>query len=271
MTGKVIVFRKNANGKGVFSMDFIEKIRNAVQIIRNSPRRGMAFTGAGISVESGIPPFRGANGLWSKVDPSFIELDRFFEEPAACWAKIRELFYDHWGQAKPNDAHFRVAELLNQGFIQGIVTQNIDCLHQRAGAPADKVHEFHGTLDALVCQNCHAKFGPDRKLIDQPLPCCPECGGLLKPDFVFFGEGIPEKVFDDSFRLAAECGWVLVIGTTGEVMPACEVPRTARRHGAKIIEINPVPSAFTDTITDVYLPGKAAEVMNTLMQELRQI
>lgn len=251
-------------------MDFTEKIRNAVQIIKDSPRRGMAFTGAGISVESGIPPFRGADGLWSKVDPSFIELDRFFEEPAACWSKIRELFYNHWGQANPNDAHFRVAELLNLGYIRGIVTQNIDCLHQRAGAPPDKVLEFHGTLDALVCQKCHAKTEPVRELIDQPLPACPQCGGLLKPDFVFFGEGIPEKVFEESFRLAEECGWVLVIGTTGEVMPACEVPRTAKRHGAKILEINPAPSAFTGTVTDVYLPGKASEVMNALMQELNR-
>ena len=249
-------------------MEISEKIKAAARIIRDDPEKGMAFTGAGISVESGIPPFRGADGLWSKVDPSFIEIDTFLNEPEKSWAKIRELFYDHWGQAKPNSAHFRLAEMVRRGMIAGIVTQNIDCLHQRAGAPADKVHEFHGTLDSLVCMRCSAVYGPDRSLIEQSLPSCPKCGGLLKPDFVFFGEGIPEAAFKNSFRLAETCAWCLVIGTSGEVMPACEVPRTAKQHGAKIIEINPEPTAFTRTVTDVFLQGKAGEMMDALAAEL---
>ena len=221
-------------------------------------------------MESGIPPFRGADGLWSQVDPSFIDISTFERNPSESWAKIRSIFYDHWGEAKPNDAHFRIAEMLNRGILTGIVTQNIDCLHQKAGAPAEKVYEFHGTLDSLVCMRCSAVYGPDRSLLEQTLPSCPKCGGLLKPDFVFFGEGIPEKVFRKSFNLAEDCAWCLVIGTSGEVMPACEVPRTAHLNWAKIIEINPEPSAFTESITDVFLQGKATEVMNALAGELEK-
>ena len=249
-------------------MENSEKIKSAARIIREQPFNGMAFTGAGISVESGIPPFRGADGLWSKVDPSFIEIENFRKYPENCWARIRELFYDHWGQAKPNAAHYRVADMLNRGLLAGIVTQNIDCLHQRAGAPEDKVYEFHGTLDSLICMKCSSTYGPSRSLLEQNLPSCPKCGGLLKPDFIFFGEGIPEKAFQNAFRLAEQCSWCLVIGTSGEVMPACEVPRTAHRQGAKILEINPEPSAFTRTITDVFLQGKATEIMEALAQEL---
>ena len=250
-------------------MENPEKIKEAAAVIAENPTGGMAFTGAGISVESGIPPFRGADGLWSKVDPSFIEIDHFLADPEGSWKKIRELFYDHWGQAKPNDAHYRLAEMVEKGYLKGIVTQNIDCLHQRAGAPESKIFEFHGTLDALVCMKCSASYRPDHSLLEQNRPSCPKCGGLLKPDFVFFGEGIPEKAFHNSFRLAEECSWCLIIGTSGEVMPACEVPRSAKRHGAKIIEISPEPTAFTRSITDLHLCGKATEVMNALAQELK--
>ena len=249
-------------------MENPEKIKTAARIIRENPGGGMAFTGAGISVESGIPPFRGADGLWNKVDPSFIEINTFQRQPEECWAKIRELFYDHWGQAKPNTAHCRIAEMLKAGLLSGIVTQNIDCLHQRAGAPEEKVYEFHGTLNALICMRCSSVYSPDRSLLEQNRPSCPKCGGLLKPDFVFFGEGIPENAFSHAFQLAEECSWCLVIGTSGEVMPACEVPRTVHRHGGKIIEINPAPTAFTSSITDIFLPGKATEIMDSLMREL---
>jgi len=249
-------------------MEIQEKIKEAARIIRENPSKGMAFTGAGISVESGIPPFRGSDGLWSQVDPSFIEIETFQREPEECWKKIRSLFYDHWGMAKPNSAHVRIAEMLKQGMLAGIVTQNIDCLHQRAGAPEDKVYEFHGTLDSLICVRCSAVYRPDHSLLDQTLPSCPKCGGLLKPDFVFFGEGIPEKAFRKSFELAENCAWCLVIGTSGEVMPACEVPRTAHRNGAKVIEINPEPTAFTHGTTDLFLPGKATEIMELLAGEL---
>lgn len=246
-------------------MDSLEKIKKAAALIHAAPTQGLAYTGAGISVESGIPPFRGRDGLWNTVDPSFIEINHFYADPEHSWAKIRKIFYDNWGKAKPNAAHFALAEMMNAGFLQGIVTQNIDMLHQHAGAK--HVIEFHGTLEALVCLKCAGRFAPERELIDRKRPSCPKCGGLLKPDFVFFGEGIPRDAFDESFRLAENCKWILVVGTTGEVMPACQVPMTAKRAGAKIIEINLQESAYTNRITDLFLPGKAVAIMEQLLKQ----
>lgn len=247
-------------------MDLPEKIRKAASVIRENHGRGMAFTGAGVSVESGIPPFRGRGGLWNTVDPSFIELTHFYADPEGCWAKIREVFYDHWGKAEPNEAHRVLAEWMRSGFLEGIVTQNIDALHQRAGA--ENVIEFHGTMDELLCLQCSARYTPDRELIDQERPTCPKCGGLLKPDFVFFSEGIPKDAFDASFRMAENCAYIIVIGTSGEVMPACEIPRIAKRHGAVLIEVNPEPSSFTRTVTDIFLQGPATAIMRQLRDEV---
>lgn len=247
----------------------METIRKAASLIRQG--NGMVFTGAGISVESGIPPFRGNGGLWDKVDPSFIELGFFMDHPRESWAKIRSLFYDHWGKASFNYAHRAVTDLWKRGWIKGVVTQNIDCLHQRAGMDPGLVHEFHGTLDRLVCLQCSASYGPDRELMEQELPTCPQCGGCLKPDFVFFGEDIPQVALEHSLALAENSSFCLVIGTTGEVMPACQIPRIAAAKGAKIIEINPAHSAFTGSLTDLYIPCKAVESMDLLMKELSSL
>lgn len=247
-------------------MEFLKQASEAAALIRAEGAKGMAFTGAGISVESGIPPFRGPGGLWHKYDPDFIELNYFYAHPERSWAQIREVFYDNWGSALPNGAHRAVAALEQEGFLHTVVTQNIDCLHQRAGSK--HVLEFHGTLDKLVCTECDARFDTTRELIAPERPSCPKCGGLLKPDFVFFSEGIPEDAFHGSFAAAADCDYVIVIGTTGEVMPACEVPREAKRHGAKIIEINLQESAYTNSITDLFLHGHAVEVMETLLREV---
>ena len=247
-------------------MEFLKQASEAAALIRAKGAKGMAFTGAGISVESGIPPFRGPGGLWHKYDPDFIELNYFYAHPERSWAQIREVFYDNWGSALPNGAHRAVAALEQEGFLHTVVTQNIDCLHQRAGSK--HVLEFHGTLDKHVCTECDARFDTTRELIAPERPSCPKCGGLLKPDFVFFSEGIPEDAFHGSFAAAADCDYVIVIGTTGEVMPACEVPREAKRHGAKIIEINLQESAYTNSITDLFLHGRAVEVMETLLREV---
>ncbi len=246
-------------------MNFEEKIASAAEWIRAAKGNVCVFTGAGISVESGIPPFRGPGGLWHKYDPDFIELHSFHADPERCWAQIREVFYDNWGAAEPNGAHRALAELERRGFLSGVVTQNIDCLHQRAGS--QKVWEFHGTLDKLLCTKCAARFDAARELLNKKIPSCPKCGGLLKPDFVFFSEGIPEAAFQASFEAAENCSVLLVIGTTGEVMPACQVPLTAKRAGAKIIEINLQESAYTRRITDLFLPGKAVAVMEQLLKQ----
>lgn len=225
----------------------------------------MVFTGAGISVESGIPPFRGPDGLWTQYDPEFIEIEYFMENPTDSWRKIKEVFYDHWGKATPNEAHIAITTMQKLGWLRAVVTQNIDCLHQRAGT--HNVIEFHGSLDRLVCMKCGAITRPDPVILQTLPPRCVSCGGLLKPDVVFFGEAIPEAASDESFQAAHAVSTVIVVGTSGEVMPACMIPREAKRRGATVIEINPCPSAFTQGgITDIFLQGRASVLLSAILE-----
>jgi len=235
-----------------------DKISAAAELIRKALRPA-AFTGAGISVESGIPPFRGINGLWSKYDPKFIDIDFFYADPKSSWAEIKKIFYDFMGKAVPNPAHTALAEMERKGRLEGIITQNIDNLHQDAGSCV--VHEFHGTVKNLVCQKCGKIYPATKELLDPELPVCPSCAALLKPDFVFYGEPINPEVFVRSMALAQTCDLMIVIGTSGEVMPACDIPFQVKRNGGKIIEINTLPSTYTDTVSDIYIEARAGEVM----------
>lgn len=241
------------------------QIHKAAEILRMS-KYTIAFTGAGISVESGIPPFRGDDGIWSKYDPKTLELGFFYENPLESWEVIKQLFYDFFGNAKSNKAHIVLAEMEKQGMLKCVITQNIDNLHQQAGSKV--VHEFHGNSQKLVCTGCHSYFVPEDIDFDNLPPYCSKCGGLLKPDFVFFGESIPVDAFENSVEAAGKANAVILIGSTGEVMPAAQIPYIARKNGAAIIEVNPEKSNFTRSITDVFLEGKAAEVMEKLNDAL---
>ncbi|MDD3148489.1 MAG: NAD-dependent deacylase [Candidatus Riflebacteria bacterium] len=233
-------------------------------------KRVCAFTGAGISVESGIPPFRGKGGLWNTRNPQFIEIGYFFQNPEDSWRQIKEIFYDSFGLAKPNEAHRALAELEGHGIVNAVITQNIDNLHQEAGSRV--VHEFHGTTNRLICLDCHKTFVKSDISFARMPPECPNCViGLIKPDFVFFGEDIPEAVRTQSFAEAEKSDVFIVIGTTGEVMPACMIPYLARENGAQIIEINISPSAFTSGTTDVFLQGPASTMMRGLLTEMQQL
>lgn len=244
-------------------------IKEAAKIIKNA-RHVTAFTGAGISVESGIPPFRGPKGLWNTIDPTFIEISYFENNYAASWKDIKKIFYDFFGQAKPNPAHLALAELEKMGIVKAIITQNIDNLHQEAGSKI--VHEFHGTASTLLCQHCGERFDAAKWEFKEMPPKCPKCGAArIKPDFVFYGEGIPEKPYRMSMIEAEEADVFIVIGTTGEVMPACMIPQIAKQNGAKVIEINISPSALTRYTTTHFLEGKAGEVMAELLKEIKAL
>jgi len=236
-------------------------IHKAASVLRRS-KYAIAFTGAGISVESGIPPFRGENGIWSKYDPATLELDFFYQNPLESWKVIKELFYMYFGNASPNAAHLALARFEQKGLIKGVITQNIDDLHQKAGSK--NVFEFHGNSQRLVCTKCGAAYPPGYIDFDHLPPLCGACSGLIKPDFVFFGENIPFDAYQNSVEAAEKADVVIVIGSTGEVMPAAQMPLIAKQNGATIIEVNPVPSDFTKSVTDYYLEGKATEVMKEL-------
>ncbi len=239
------------------------KIREAAEWIKNSNYL-VAFTGAGISVESGIPPFRGPDGLWSKYDPQVLDLNFFYENPKESWEVIREIFYDFFGKAKPNAAHIGLARLEQLGLLKCVITQNIDNLHQLAGSAI--VHEFHGNSQKLICVNCGKHFEVENLNFDKLPPYCDSCNGLIKPDFIFFGEGIPMNAHKASIVAAEKSDVFIIIGSTGEVSPANQVPGVAKSAGAKIIEINPEPSKYTRHITDIYLAGKAGDIMSMLME-----
>lgn len=217
-------------------------------------------------MESGIPPFRGKNGLWNKYDPTFIEIDFFYKNSKKSWELIKEIFYDCFGKAKPNAAHHALAIMGQKGLLQAVITQNIDNLHQKAGN--QEVYEFHGSSQNLVCVKCSEKYHFLEIDLTVLPPECKSCGGLLKPDFVFFGEPIPEPANSKSFMEAKLADVFLVIGTTGEIMPACLIPPLAKENGAVIIEVNIKESRYTNRITDIFLQGKATEVMTKLVESL---
>lgn len=237
--------------------------REAARLIRQA-RHLTAFTGAGISVESGIPPFRGEGGLWTKYDPRLLEIRYFLKHPEISWPVLREIFYDHFGAARPNRAHEVLAAWEARGLLKTVITQNIDNLHFEAGSR--NVVEYHGNSRTLVCLSCGARKPADSELLATLPPLC-ACGGLLKPDFVFFGEGIPARA-STAADAAADCtDCMLVVGSTGEVYPAALVPRRARENGAVLIEINPSPSEFSADAS-VRVPFGAAEAFDLLEKEL---
>lgn len=241
-------------------------IEQAVQRIVESPRT-TAFTGAGISVESGIPPFRGSNGLWSRIDPVFLDIDFFHRNPEESWRLIKEIFYDFFGKATPNVAHYALAEMEKRGLVQSVITQNIDNLHQKAGSR--EVYEFHGNSRNLICEGCFRSYlAADIDLSSVP-PRCPACNTVLKPDFVFFGEPIPETASRQAMRETKDAQVFILIGTTGEIMPASMIPYKAKENNKKIIEVNIGPSNYTHTITDIFLEGKATEVVPRLIETIR--
>ena len=240
----------------------------AAKLIKNS-KLTVAFTGAGISVESGIPTFRGKDGLWSKYNPEILDIDFFIQNPKESWLKIKEIFYDYMKNVKPNLAHIFLAELEKKNLLKAIITQNIDNLHQEAGSK--NVIEFHGTAKKLNCLNCYQKYDVNEINLNILPPICPKCKGLLKPDFVFFKEPIPTDAFNKSIEYANKAEVMLVIGTTGEIIPASEIPKIAKQNGAKIIEINIEESNYTNTITDIFLKEKATVAAKKLKEAMEII
>ncbi len=240
-------------------------IKQAAKLIEHASY-GVVFTGAGVSVESGIAPFTGKGGLWNQYDPKYIEISFFQMHPAESWKEMKKIFFTDMDEAQPNKAHQVIARLEEKGYVKGVITQNIDGLHQRAGSK--NVQEFHGTIHTLSCTSCGRKYKLEDVDISAEPPLC-FCGGVLKPNFVFYGEGIPPRAYEKSLEMAQNADVMIIVGTAGQVMPACSLPLTAKQYGAKIIEVNPLPSAFTGTVTDLYFPQKAGEFFAALEKEIR--
>ncbi|GAH06292.1 unnamed protein product, partial [marine sediment metagenome] len=181
--------------------------------------------------------------------PIFLDTNYFLAHPKKSWCLIKEIFYDFFGQATPNDGHYALAEMEKKGYIKSIITQNIDNLHQKAGST--NVIEFHGTSRRLTCLDCNNNYNSTEFIKESP-PYCPRCNGLLKPDFVFFGEPIPQDTYNKSINETSLADLFILIGTTGEIMPASTIPFIAKENGAKFIEININKSKYTNSIVDIF-------------------
>ena len=239
-------------------------IKEAARIIVNS-KKTIALTGAGISVESGIPDFRSAEGLWSKYDPAeYATITAFREAPEKVWEMLREMDAIV-GRAQPNKAHLGMGELEKWGFLDYIVTQNIDNLHQEGGSK--NVIEYHGNSRSLTCIWCGEKYTAEEK-IEEGLPLC-ACKKVLKPDVLFFGEPIPLEAMNKSFQLATVAEALMVVGTSALVSPANSLPAIAKEHHAKIIEINLEKTHLTETVTDVFLQDSTGEIISSLVEEIK--
>ena len=229
----------------------------------------VALTGAGISVESKIPPFRGKGGLWEKIDPmEYAHIDAFKKNPTKVWNVLLKDMKEIIDKAIPNDAHKGLARLEELGILKTIITQNIDGLHQMAGNT--DVIEFHGTYKWHRCMDCKNRCKSSRIDLTNIPPLC-DCGGIYRPEVVLFGEIIPPEHLWRSKQLASDCDLMLVIGTSATVQPAALMPHIAKESGSKVIEINPEETLLTGSISDYLILGKAGEVMSSIITELEHL
>jgi NAD-dependent deacetylase len=233
-------------------------------------RRGPAvvLTGAGISTESGIPDFRSPTGLWARYDPQeYATIEAFRADPVKVW-RFYALRFRALTEAEPNAGHLALAELERAGHVGAIVTQNIDLLHERAGS--SDVVEVHGSIRTSTCPACGARstLAQILRLIDDgEVPKCSECGTVLKPDVVFFGELLPEAAIDRAYELARSAGVLLVVGSQLEVWPVSLLPDETVQSGGAVAIVNRGPTAFDERAT-LKIEGDAGETLSALAKEL---
>jgi NAD-dependent deacetylase len=228
-----------------------------------SARYVVVLTGAGVSAESGIPTYRGAeDGVWHKYDPAkYANINNFLKDPAYYWNFFREVRYPVLKQAEPNRAHIALARLEERGVLKAIITQNIDGLHQLAGSR--RVLELHGNTRRISCLDCRQGYTIDQvyqQLDTQLPPACSACGGRLKPEVVFFGESLPTVVLEEATETTRRCDLFIVIGSSLVVQPAASLPVMAKQQGARLVIINKEPTPL-DSIADLVFHNAASEVL----------
>ena len=251
-----------------------ENLERAAGLLLAS-KYAVALTGAGVSVESGIRPFRGPGGLWTEHgEPPLDGYQRFLADPKGDWERqlrqdqgyLREL-YDALGRALPNPAHYALAELEQIGVIKHLITQNVDDLHRAAGST--KLAEIHGNFRKLRCLQCGTRYERDAISLEVLPPLCPACGGLIKTDGVLFGEPIPLDVLSICQRETAAADCMLAAGTTAFIYPAAGFPEYLKRRGGTLIEVDPYETELT-RLCDVSLRGKAGEVLPQLVRVVKE-
>jgi NAD-dependent deacetylase len=241
----------------------------AAGLFRNA-KRGVVLTGAGLSTPSGIPDFRSeGTGLWSKDEPLEVaSLSTFRTNPEKFYAWFRPLAAEIFN-AKPNPAHYALTRLEGAGHLQAIATQNIDMLHHKAGSR--NVTELHGTLATLSCTQCfqQVQSGPFSKpfIEEGVIPRCPNCGAVLKPDVILFGEQLPQKAWFNAQHESRSCDLMAVAGSSLEVLPVAGLPLQALDRGAHLVIINDTPT-YLDARADVVLRGDVADILPVIAEQV---
>lgn len=228
-------------------------------------RSAVVLTGAGISTESGIPDFRSPSGIWSKYVPVYF--DDFLASEAARYQywKQRSALHREFGDAQPNAGHRVLADWERRGLVRGVITQNIDGLHQLAGSRC--VLELHGTARQALCLDCQARFDieplVERFLADDRVPTCPDCAGRIKHATVSFGQILPADVLEEAARWSEEADLMLVVGSSLLVTPAADLPRLAKRAGARLVICNREETPV-DGVADAVLRGSIGDVLTEI-------
>ena len=232
-------------------------------------RHVCVLTGAGVSAESGVPTFRDAQeGLWARYRPEDLATpEAFLDDPALVWRWYRWR-RDIVANVEPNPGHTALARLARLVPQLTLVTQNVDGLHQAAGST--DVIEYHGTFAWQRCMDCGKKYENRDVDVSKIPPRC-DCGGILRPDAVFFGEMIPAEAMWRSRQAATDCDLMLVVGTSAVVQPAAMIPVIAKENGAKIVEINPERTPLTVEISDYLILGEAGKVINQILDAMEKI
>ncbi len=251
-----------------------DKIRKAAETLADA-RYVVALTGAGVSVESGIPDFRGPDGLWTKYgEPPLDDYRRFLQDPKADWLRrlkregyTKEL-HDTLDRAVPNPGHYALAEMERMGILKCLITQNIDNLDRIAGSR--NIAEVHGNMTILRCIECGARYSRREISVETLPPRCPACSGIVKSDTVFFGEGIPPDVMQKCVSELRRCDCMLIAGTSAAVYPAAGFPKEVMLRGGCLLEVNLSETPLSEFCA-VSVKGKTGEILPQLVRTIAEL
>lgn len=243
-----------------FSSEFVGKLVSAKSIV--------FFTGAGISAESGISTFRGKDGIWNKLRPEELaSFDAFMKNPDMVWEwyQYRRKIIN---ESKPNPGHIAIAEFEKYFDKVSVVTQNVDNLHGRAGSKT--IYELHGNIERNFCVKCNTFYNTIKYRFTDKAPKCEKCGGLIRPDIVWFGEMLPQEVFANAEKDAEWSDICFVVGTSAVVYPAAYIPIRAKKNGSYLVELN-IEETELSGLADYSLFGKSGEILPLILEKVKEM
>lgn len=233
-------------------------------------RRIVVFTGAGISTESGIRDYRSQGGIWQRFQPVTIQEFLSDDGKRRLYWQRKLALYEENKDARPNAGHQAVVKLEERGQLLAVITQNIDGLHRMAGTSPEKLLEIHGTNLEVICLSCGVvhpwRHAYERLVKGEDAPACNDCGGWLKPNTISFGQNLNPDILSTSFRHAADCDLMIVLGSSLVVEPAASIPRAAKEHGAKLVIITQSETPL-DHLADLKITAPIGKTLGPVMTD----